>query len=102
MAEVVGIIVYFASPVLIAAFNSDPGVVEYGVREAHVITLFYFLLGVFSLYCRTYARSGKSHSSHVCYAGMLVRDPCYLYYNCSKDPSGDPDCVLGISADLVP
>lgn len=44
MAEVVGIIVYFASPVLIAAFNSDPGVVEYGVREAHVITLFYFLL----------------------------------------------------------
>ena len=44
MAEVVGIIVYFASPVLIAAFNNDPGVVEYGVREAHVITLFYFLL----------------------------------------------------------
>ena len=40
MAEIVGIIVYFASPVLIAAFNNDPGVVEYGVREAHVITLF--------------------------------------------------------------
>ena len=44
MAEIVGIIVYFASPVLIAAFNSDPGVVEYGVKQAHVITLFYFLL----------------------------------------------------------
>ena len=44
MAELVGIIVYFASPVLIAAFNSDPGVVEYGVKQAHIITLFYFLL----------------------------------------------------------
>lgn len=44
MAEVVGIIVYFASPVLIAMFNSDPGVVEFGVKQAHIISLFYFLL----------------------------------------------------------
>ena len=44
MAEVVGIIVYLTSPFLIAAFNSDPGVVEYGVKQAHIITLFYFLL----------------------------------------------------------
>ena len=44
MAEIVGIVVYFASPVLIAAFNDDPGVIAYGVKQAHVITLFYFLL----------------------------------------------------------
>lgn len=44
MAEIVGIVVYFASPLLIAAFNDDPGVIAYGVKQAHVITLFYFLL----------------------------------------------------------
>ena len=44
MAEIVGIIVYFASPVFIAAFNNDPKVIAFGVKEAHIITLFYFLL----------------------------------------------------------
>ena len=42
--EIVGIIVYFASPVFIAAFNNDPKVIAFGVKEAHIITLFYFLL----------------------------------------------------------
>ena len=35
---------YFASPVFIAAFNNDPKVIAFGVKEAHIITLFYFLL----------------------------------------------------------
>ena len=34
----------FASPVFIAAFNNDPKVIAFGVKEAHIITLFYFLL----------------------------------------------------------
>ena len=38
MAEIVGIIVYFASPVFIAAFNNDPKVIAFGVKEAHIIT----------------------------------------------------------------
>lgn len=44
MAECIGIIIYFASPVLIAAFNSDPDVVAFGVQQARTVTLFYFLL----------------------------------------------------------
>jgi len=44
LAEIVGICVYFLSPYLIAAFNSDPEVVAYGTLQAHTITLFYFLL----------------------------------------------------------
>ena len=44
LAELVGVAVYFAAPALIAAFNSEPQVVAYGVRQAHTISLFYFLL----------------------------------------------------------
>ena len=44
MAEIVGLIVHFASPGFIAAFNNDPKVIAFGVKEAHIITLFYFLL----------------------------------------------------------
>lgn len=44
LAETIGVIVYFASPVFIAAFNSDPEVIAFGVQQAHVISLFYCLL----------------------------------------------------------
>lgn len=44
LAEVIGIIVYVASPYFIAAFNSDPAVVAFGVQQARVVSLFYCLL----------------------------------------------------------
>ncbi len=44
LAEIVGICIYFFSPYLIAAFNSDPQVVAFGTAQAHTVTLFYFLL----------------------------------------------------------
>ena len=44
LAEVIGICIYFLSPYLIAAFNSDPDVVAFGVLQARTVTLFYFLL----------------------------------------------------------
>lgn len=44
LAEAVGVIIYIAAPVLISLFNSEPGVVDYGVRYARTTTLFYFLL----------------------------------------------------------
>ena len=44
IAEVIGIIIYTAAPILIAAFNGDPDVVHYGVMQARTISLFYFLL----------------------------------------------------------
>ena len=101
MAEIVGIIVYFASPVFIAAFNNDPKVIAFGVKEAHIITLSSIFCLPFPLHCRTYARSGKSYGAHVCYVGLLVRDPCDLYNHRCEAASGDPDCILGVSADLV-
>ena len=44
IAELIGVIIYTAAPVLIAAFNRDPDVVHYGVMQSRTIALFYFLL----------------------------------------------------------
>lgn len=44
MAEIIGIIIFLFAPVFIGAFNSDPAVIAFGVRQARVGTLFYFLL----------------------------------------------------------
>lgn len=44
LAEGVGVCMYLLAPVLIAAFNSDPGVIAYGVNYARTVALFYFLL----------------------------------------------------------
>jgi putative MATE family efflux protein len=43
--EIIGVLVFMLSPLLIEAFNSNPEVVSYGVTRAHICTLFYFLLG---------------------------------------------------------
>ena len=101
MAEIVGIIVYFASPVFIAAFNNDPKVIAFGVKEAHIITLFYFLLAFSHCIAGLMRGAGRATVPHVCYAGLLVRDPCDLYNHRCEAASGDPDCILGVSADLV-
>lgn len=44
LAELVGIVIYFAAPVLVAAFNDAPEVVAFGTRQARTEALFYFLL----------------------------------------------------------
>lgn len=44
IAELIGILIYTAAPVLISAFNSDPEVVHYGVMQSRTIALFYCLL----------------------------------------------------------
>ena len=44
MAELVGLVINLAAPLLIAAFNNDPDVIAYGVAQARTVTLFYFLL----------------------------------------------------------
>ena len=44
IAELIGVVIYTAAPVLIAAFNSEPDVVHYGVMQSRTIALFYFLL----------------------------------------------------------
>ena len=44
IAELIGVVIYTAAPVLIAAFNSEPDVVHYGVMQSRTIALFYFLM----------------------------------------------------------
>ena len=43
-AEVIGIITYVFAPQLIAAFDSNPEVIRFGVEKAHTASLFFFLL----------------------------------------------------------
>ncbi len=43
--EIIGVLIYFLSPALIKAFNSDANVIYYGVMRAHICALFFFLMG---------------------------------------------------------
>ena len=44
LAELIGVFVYFFAPTLIGLFDSTPGVVALGVRQARTVALFYCLL----------------------------------------------------------
>lgn len=44
LAEIVGILIYIFSPVLISGFSQVPEVIAYGTLQARTVTLFYFLL----------------------------------------------------------
>lgn len=43
-AEVIGVCCYLLAPRLIGLFDQTPKVIEYGVRQAHTVALFYCLL----------------------------------------------------------
>ena len=44
MAELIGIVVFLLAPQLIAAFDSTPDVIRFGVEKARTAALFYCLL----------------------------------------------------------
>ncbi len=44
MAELIGVVVFLLAPWLIAAFDSTPEVVEFGIAKARTAAIFYFLL----------------------------------------------------------
>lgn len=44
LAELIGVLIYFLAPVLIALFDSTPEVVALGTSQAHIEALFYGLL----------------------------------------------------------
>ena len=54
IAELIGIIIYAAAPVLIAAFNRDPSVIHYGVMQARIIALFLLSAGIFRIVSQQY------------------------------------------------
>ena len=60
MAEIVGIIIFFTAPYLVAAFNNDPQVVAFGTAQASTITLFYFLLAFSHCIAGILRGAGKS------------------------------------------
>lgn len=44
LAELIGVVIFIASPLLVAAFNSEPEVVAFGTAYARTVSLFYCLL----------------------------------------------------------
>lgn len=44
MAEAIGVVYYLFAPFFISIFDDDPGVLAYGVQQAHTAALFYGLL----------------------------------------------------------
>lgn len=44
MAELVGVVLYITMPKLASLFDGSPQVIAYAVRQARIITLFYFLM----------------------------------------------------------
>lgn len=60
IAELIGICIYFASPVLIGAFDQTPEVIAYGVTQARTDTLFYFLLAFSHCMAGILRGAGKS------------------------------------------
>ena len=45
-AEIIGVIYFIFAPQLIGLFDNSPGVLEYGVRHARTVSLFFFLLAL--------------------------------------------------------
>lgn len=60
IAEIAGIFIFLFAPWLIAAFNSDPQVIAYGVAQAHTVTLFYFLLAYSHCLAAIFRGAGRS------------------------------------------
>ena len=60
LAETIGIIIYLFAPQLIGIFNSDPAIVEYGVIQARIVTLFYCLLAYSHCLASIFRGAGKS------------------------------------------
>lgn len=60
LAEVIGILMFIAAPVLIAAFNNQPEVVQFGTDRARTSALFFFLLAYSHCISAILRGAGKS------------------------------------------
>lgn len=100
IAELIGFVIYAAAPTLIAAFNSDPAVVHYGVMQARTIALFYFLLAFSHCIGGCAPRFRARRGSHGCHALRLVPVPRQLHYRDGPADPGYPRDFLGLPADL--
>ena len=69
--EIIGVLIFFLSPLLIKAFNAEPDVIYYGVLRAQICSLFYFLLGFSNVTSAVMRGLGKPM------APMLVMIVCW-------------------------
>lgn len=60
MAELIGIVIRIFIPALLAAFDRNPEVIAFGVRQARTDTLFYFLLAFSHCMAGIFRGAGKS------------------------------------------
>lgn len=60
LAELIGIIFFIATPILISFFNKEPDVVAYGTLQARTISLFFFLLAFSHCIAGILRGAGKS------------------------------------------
>ena len=60
LAEVIGILMFIAAPILIAAFNNQPEVVQFGTDRARTSALFFFLLAYSHCISAILRGAGKS------------------------------------------
>lgn len=60
MAELFGVFVFLTAPYLIGLFSKDPAVIAFGVRQARIESLFYFLLATTHICAGTLRGSGQT------------------------------------------
>ena len=60
MAEIFGIFVFMSAPYLVGLFSKDPAVVAFGVQQARVEALFFFLLAITHACAGTLRGAGKT------------------------------------------
>ena len=100
MAELIGVVVFLLAPQLIAAFDSSPEIIRFGVEKARTAALFYCLLCIFTFHCSNSARCGEDDGVHDHYDDVLVRDPGVFPFRDDSAHSQHSGGVLGISADM--
>lgn len=60
MAELFGVFVFFCAPYLVGLFSKDPAVVVFGVQQARVESLFFFLLATTHICAGVLRGAGKT------------------------------------------
>jgi len=90
LAEAVGIVINLFIPQLIALFDRTPEVIQFGVTQAKIVTLFYFLLSFSHVIAGIMRGAGKS----------MVPDPNHIRYDYDSLYPGHPCGVLGVPDDL--
>lgn len=72
IAEIIGVLIYTFAPVLIAAFNNEAHVIQFGTAQARTVTLFYFLLALSHCIAAILRGSGKASVPMLVMLVMLV------------------------------